>query len=177
MAVEHVYEMDGRRVTIVHPGKPGKPQRAAEAPDASLPRYMRRVRTKPTVADETPGVRSDAGNAPAGRVPAPAAEVARPASQVTSAERNKAKDVLDAIGNRFSENRLKSQGHAYQIYQKDLAENAHFLIAGGLLTLKEFSEMLLKLEEYRKQSQDRNETPATLLARWLRGEGPEIPAA
>jgi len=172
MGSESIYEAAGRRVTIVHPGKPGKPQRAAEAPDASLPRYMRRVRTKPTVADETPGVRSDAGNAPAGRVPAPAAEVARPASQVTSAERNKAKDVLDAI-----ENRLKSQGHAYQIYQKDLAENAHFLIAGGLLTLKEFSEMLLKLEEYRKQSQDRNETPATLLARWLRGEGPEIPAA
>jgi len=177
MGSESIYEAAGRRVTIVHPGKPGRPQRAAEAPDAALPRYMRRVRTKGVLPAQPEGVRPPQPQPSGGGVPAAGPpEVAAKVGGVTPAERNKAKDVLDAIGNRFAENRRKSKSEAYVIYQRDLAENAHFLIAGGLMSLKELSELFLRLEEHRKADHQQGKSAATFLAEWLSGGGPEIPA-
>jgi hypothetical protein len=43
------------------------------------------------------------------------------------------------------------------------------------MTMKELSEMLMKLEEFRKRTTETGKTPATLLAEWLRGEN--IPSA
>jgi len=179
MDQQHVIEIDGRRVAIVHaqPGKPGRPQRAAEAPDAALPRYMRRVRTKGNLPVPAQGVRPPHAEPVRGGVPAAGPpEVAAKVGGVTPAERNKAKDVLDAIGSRFAENRRKSKSEAYVIYQRDLAENAHFLIAGGLMSLKELSELFLRLEEHRKADHQQGKSAATFLAEWLSGGGPEIPA-
>ena len=179
MDEQHVIEIDGRRVAIVHaqPGKPGRLQRAAEEARASKPVYARRVRGKRLEPVPAEGVRPPQPQPSGGGVPAAGPpEVAARAGQVTPAERNKAKDVLDAIGNRFAENRRRSKSEAYVIYQRDLAENAHFLIAGGLMSLKELSELFLRLEEHRKADHQQGKSAATFLAEWLSGGGPEIPA-
>lgn len=81
-----------------------------------------------------------------------------------------ASDILNEIGQRFSENRAKGKSTAYEEYQRDISNNASYLVRGGLMTLKEVSEMLMKLEEFRKHTSEQGKTPATLLAEWLRGE-------
>jgi hypothetical protein len=92
---------------------------------------------------------------------------------VSSEERRKAKNIIDDIGKRFSENRLKSQSAAFECYQKDISDNASYIVGGGIMTMKEVSELLMKLEEYRKRTTDQGKTPATLLAEWLRGNDVE----
>jgi hypothetical protein len=89
---------------------------------------------------------------------------------VTPEARQRAKNILDSIGKAFSENRKVSQSQAYEVYQRDVADNAQYLITGGIMTMKELSELLMKLEEFRKRSSESGKTPATLLAEWLRGE-------
>jgi hypothetical protein len=89
---------------------------------------------------------------------------------VSPEDREKAQRIIDDIGQRFSENRLKSQSMAFEQYQRDLADNASFIVKGGFMTMKELSEMLMKLEEFRKRDSSQGKTPVTLLAEWLRGE-------
>jgi hypothetical protein len=89
---------------------------------------------------------------------------------VTPEARAAAQNILDRVGKAFSENRAVSQSQAYEALQRDVADNAAYLIAGGYLSLKELSELLMKLEEFRKRSSESGKTPATLLAEWLRGE-------
>ena len=177
---ESVYGVDGHQVRIVHAGdwKPsGNSSGTPEETPSVLPRYMRRNRTKRLAEAQFEGVRPPQPEPVRGGVPAAGPpEVATKVGGVTPAERNKAKDVLDAIGSRFAENRRKSKSEAYVIYQRDLAENAHFLIAGGLMSLKELSELFLRLEEHRKADHQQGKSAATFLAEWLSGGGPEIPA-
>jgi hypothetical protein len=88
---------------------------------------------------------------------------------VTPQDRDYAKGILESIGKEFAENRKISQSQAYEVYQRDLANNAQYLILGGVMSMKELSELLMKLEEFRKRSSESGKTPATLLAEWLRG--------
>lgn len=82
----------------------------------------------------------------------------------------RAQNIIDEIGKRFSENREKNQSTAYEQYQRDISDNAAYIIKGGFMTMKELSELLMKLEEYRKRTSDSGKSSATLLAEWLRGE-------
>lgn len=91
-------------------------------------------------------------------------------ANVTPEARARARGILDRLGKAFSENRQVSQSQAYEALQKDVADNAAYLIAGGYLSLKELSELLMKLEEFRKRSSETGKTPATIVAEWLRGE-------
>lgn len=93
-----------------------------------------------------------------------------PPSIVTKEDREKARNILDEIGKRFAANRKKGKSTAYEIYQADLAENFQYLVAGGLMSVKEMSEMFMRTEEFRKATNEHGETPASLLAKWLRGE-------
>jgi hypothetical protein len=93
-----------------------------------------------------------------------------PRSDISKEDREKARGVLDDIGKRFASNRLKGKFTAYEEYQRDLAQNSHFLVAGGLMSLKELSELFMRLEEFRKSTAEQGKTPATLLGEWLRGE-------
>lgn len=101
--------------------------------------------------------------------------VDHPQVAVSPEDRKKANNIIDEIGKRFSENRKISQSAAYECYQKDLSDNSAYLVNGGVMTMKELSEMLMKLEEFRKRTTETGKTPATLLAEWLRGEN--IPSA
>lgn len=96
-------------------------------------------------------------------------------ADITPEARVKAQNILDRIGKAFSENRLVSQSQAYEALQRDVADHASYLIAGGYLSMKELSELLMKLEEFRKRSSESGKTPATILAEWLRG-GDVLPA-
>jgi hypothetical protein len=102
-------------------------------------------------------------------------ESSRVAYAVSAEDREQAKNIIDEIGKRFSENRIKSQSSAYEQYQRDLSDNAAYIVNGGVMTMKELSEMLMKLEEFRKRSSEQGKTSATLLAEWLRGQ--EIPSS
>lgn len=90
-------------------------------------------------------------------------------SSIPREDREKGKEILDEIGRRFAENRRKGKSTAYEEYQNDIAHNSQFLIAGGLLTVKELSELLMKIEEFRKSTTDTRETPGSLLGKWLQG--------
>lgn len=93
-----------------------------------------------------------------------------PAVAIDPKDAKLASDILNDIGQRFSENRAKGKSTAFEEYQRDISNNASYLVRGGLMTLKELSEMLMKLEEYRKHTSEQGKTPATLLAEWLRGD-------
>lgn len=93
--------------------------------------------------------------------------VAPPAS---AAERQSARDLLQSIGSRFAENRQKSKSKAFEMYQRDLATNSGPLVMGGAVTLKELTVLLMDLEGFMKSTAKEGETPAVLLAKWLRGE-------
>lgn len=88
-------------------------------------------------------------------------------------DRTKARDILTDIGNRFAENRKKGKSNAFEEYQRDIALNMNYLIMGGALTLKDCSQLLMQLEEYRKQTSEHGKTPSTLLAEWLSGGAAE----
>lgn len=81
-----------------------------------------------------------------------------------------ARDVLREIGLRFSENRKKAKSGAFEQYQRDLAENMDLLVMGGAMSLKEISQTLMQLEEYRKQTSEQGKTQATMLGEWLMGK-------
>ena len=88
---------------------------------------------------------------------------------VNPEDRARAQEILDQIGKRFSANRQKGKSNAYERYQSDLAENLNYLVTGGVMNLKEISQTIMQLEEYRKQSSEHGKTPATILAEWLQG--------
>lgn len=97
------------------------------------------------------------------------AKASRPVA-VSPEHAHRASLIIKDIGERFAKNREHNQSSAYEQYQRDLADNAHYLVTGGIMTMKELSEMLMKLEEFRKRTSEQGKTPATLLAEWLRGE-------
>lgn len=84
-------------------------------------------------------------------------------------DRDRARDLLEEIGARFAENRKKGKSTAYEEYQRDLAVNMNYLVLGGVMNLKEISQTLMQIEEYRKQSSETGKTQATLLGEWLSG--------
>lgn len=96
-----------------------------------------------------------------------------PLNPVDPEDRARAQTILDHIGRRFAENRKKGKSNAYERYQADLAENMNHLVTGGVMNLKEVSQTIMQLEEFRKQTSEHGKTPATLLAEWLRGDLPE----
>lgn len=92
---------------------------------------------------------------------------------VNPEDRRKASTILAEIGDRFADNRKKGRSNAYETYQEDIARNLNYLIAGGLMSMKEASELFMKLEDFRKQSAQ-GRTPVEALAEFLSGEGKEI---
>lgn len=122
-------------------------------------------------------VRPRRGRPPGKRVPTPEEALTihvdttpSPRTPIAPEDREKGRAILDDIGKRFSANRKRGKSTAYEEYQSDLAHNSQYLIAGGLLSVKELSELLMRIEEFRKSTTERGETPATLLAKWLMGE-------
>lgn len=91
-------------------------------------------------------------------------------SPVNPEDRARAQTILDEIGKRFADNRKKGKSNAYERYQADLAENLNYLVAGGVMNLKEISQTIMQLEEFRKQTSESGKTQATLLGEFLRGE-------
>lgn len=92
------------------------------------------------------------------------------ASQVKEEDRTKATGILQEIGQRFADNRARGKSNAYEQYQKDLAQNAQYLVLGGLASVKELTDIFMKIEDFRKQSSEHGKTPSTILAEWLRGD-------
>lgn len=136
--------------------------------DGSAPRPVRK--RAPAGPQRTEKRREVGREEPGAGLPVEIDQDAPVAPNVTPEARERARGILDTIGRQFAENRKVSQSQAYEIYQKDVADNAAYLIQGGILSMKELSELLMKLEEFRKRSSESGKTPATLLAEWLRGE-------
>lgn len=88
---------------------------------------------------------------------------------VNPEDRQKARTILAEIGDRFADNRKKGRSNAYETYQEDIARNLNYLIAGGLMSMKEASELFMKLEDFRRQS-TQGRTPVEALAEFLRGD-------
>lgn len=86
------------------------------------------------------------------------------------ATRTYAQSVLDFIGKEFARNRQANKARAFEIYQQRISENLDYLVVGGVMDLKEATKTIMELEEFRKQTTERAETPAQALARWLSGD-------
>ena len=95
-------------------------------------------------------------------------------TQIAPEDRERARTILDQIGLKFSENRKKGKSTAWEEYQRDLAINMNHLIIGGVMNLREITQSLMQIEEYRKQTSEHGKTPATLLAEWLSGASVEL---
>ena len=91
------------------------------------------------------------------------------AAPIAPEDRQRAREILDEIGAKFAENRKKGKSNAWEEYQRDLALNMNYLVLGGVMNLKEISQTLMQIEEYRKQTSEHGKTPSTLLAEWLSG--------
>lgn len=96
-----------------------------------------------------------------------------PVVPINPEDRALAQSILEQIGKRFARNREKGKSNAYERYQADLAENLNFLVAGGVMNLKEVSQTIMQLEEFRKQGSEHGKTAATILSEWLNGELPD----
>ena len=97
-------------------------------------------------------------------------KVNEPVVPINPEDRALAQTILEQIGKRFARNREKGKSNAYERYQSDLAENLNFLVAGGVMNLKEISQTIMQLEEFRKQGSEHGKTAATILSEWLNGE-------
>lgn len=153
-----------------------------------LPRDFRLTDSSPPpVGRRTRQYREKAGGRKDAKAGAPdrAAEVQRrddavqdnqvSTAQIDPKDRDRARSILQIIGDKFAENRKKGKSTAYEEYQRDLAINMNYLVMGGVMNLKEISQTLMQIEEYRKQSSEHGKTPATLLAEWLSGADVGIP--
>jgi hypothetical protein len=146
-------------------------------PQTDLRRTRRPNRTGRKSAPQPAGVRPDAQRPAAGDGPDPKTLViqvdGKNPSNIKAEDREKATGILQEVGQRFADNRRKGKSNAYEEYQRDLAENAQFLVLGGLASVKELTELFMKIEDFRKQSSEQGKNPATILGEWLRGEETE----
>src|ERR1700744_175540 len=94
--------------------------------------------------------------------------VPSPTPTIAPQDRQSAQKLLSEIGQRFAENRQKSKSKAFELYQRDLAENSGVLVMGGAVTLKELTVLLMDLEGFMKSTLKEGISPATVLAQFLR---------
>ena len=85
-------------------------------------------------------------------------------------DRKNAQEILKQIGTKFAEVRGRGKSAAWEDYQRLIASNLDTLVLGGAISLKEASQLLMQVEEFRKGSSENGKTPGMLLADWLSGE-------
>ena len=81
--------------------------------------------------------------------------------------RSKAASVIESIGTEFSRLRKDGRANAWADLEDRVAKAGSFLIDSGMVSMKDWTGMLIDIEQFRKTDAGNSEVPGDALARWL----------
>jgi len=91
-----------------------------------------------------------------------------------SKKRKAAASLIQSIGIEFSRLRKIGRSGAWADLEDKVAKSGHLLTDSGMMTVKDWTGILIDIEQFRKSEGGTSESPGDALARWLsEGEKPK----
>jgi hypothetical protein len=85
----------------------------------------------------------------------------------SSGDRDRAERAIRDIGLEFNRLRKKGRSAAWADLEDKVAELGHLLIKTGMITMKDWTGMMIDIEQFRKSEGGSEELPGDALAKWL----------
>jgi hypothetical protein len=90
-----------------------------------------------------------------------------------STKRAEAAGLLESIGAEFSRLRKIGRSGAWGDLEDKVAKSGHILIDSGMISFKDWTGVMIDIEQFRKAEGGTSEVPGDALARWLSEGDPE----
>jgi hypothetical protein len=93
--------------------------------------------------------------------------------QSDPSKRAEAAGLLESIGTEFSRLRKIGRSGAWGDLEDKVAQSGHILIDSGMISFKDWTGVMIDIEQFRKAEGGTSEVPGDALARWLSEGDPE----
>jgi hypothetical protein len=129
--------------------------------------------TEPDLAKHIESVLSASETAPDGRatkgtgVSEPLPKDEGESEEASSGERTRARGIIRDIGAEFNKLRKRGRSAAWADLEDKVAAAGDILIATGMISFRDWTGMMIDIEQFRKAEGGSEELPGDALAKWL----------